>query len=875
MSSKSQSRSPSAEARSPRENEDVNSPVNDKSESNDSEAERKEEEEEPKSPQGSPVTKDQEDEERQEVDYGEEQGDRVESPKESRRERNKSPSDSPRSSKSPSPKRRRRSESPVQTTKKEEKKEPVDILRSRAGGAYIPPARLRLMQQQISDKSSEQYQRLNWERLKKKINGLVNRVNVGNLVQIVRELLQENVIRAKGILVRSIIQAQAFSPGFSHVYAALTAVINSKFPHIGELLLRRLIVQFKRSFRRNDKNVAITVTKFIAHLINQKVAHEILAMEIFLLMLEQPSDDSVEVAVAFIKECGAKLKETSPTAMHNVRERVRKLLEGDGGEVSTRIKYAMEVLLQLWKSDFKGYEAVIDDLDLIEEEDQITHTITLEEAINPENQLNVFKLDTEFEKNEEMYEEIRKEVIGDANDSSDEDDDDDEEEEKQEEAAPTTEIIDKSEQNLVAFRREVYLTIQSSLEYQEAAHKLLKLKVKPELESELCNMLVDCCAQQRTYERFYGMLIERFCRLKQSFQETFEQIFRDSYATVHRFEVTKLRNLSRLCAHLLHTDAISWMVLSDIKLTEQDTTSSGRIFIKFIFQELCESMGLVKLYERVKDPTLSSAFEGLFPHDNPQNARFAINFFTLIGLGGLTVDLREWLEKGKAKTEAMIEGMNSDGDSDSSSSSSSSDSSSDSDSDSDDSSDSDSDSSSSDSSDSEDDKKKKKKSSMGEAKPKKSDKNEKKKIEKTAEVKVKEEIESDEETRNRSFEKENRRRDDRREDDRRGDKRRDDDRRGDERRKEDRRGDEIRRETDTDRRDRRGEEMQKERGRRGEEREERRDRRRREDSGEKDKRRRDRSKSPREEKHRHRDSSGDRHRRRERVERKDRRRDSS
>ena len=34
--------------------------------------------------------------------------------------------------------------------------------------------------------------------------------------------------------------------------------------------------------------------------------------------------------------------------------------------------------------------------------------------------------------------------------------------------------------------------------------------------------------------------------------------------------------------------------------------------------------------------TLSMFFEGLFPRDSPKNTRFAINFFTAIGLGGLT-----------------------------------------------------------------------------------------------------------------------------------------------------------------------------------------------------------------------------------------------
>lgn len=47
-------------------------------------------------------------------------------------------------------------------------------------------------------------------------------------------------------------------------------------------------------------------------------------------------------------------------------------------------------------------------------------------------------------------------------------------------------------------------------------------------------------------------------------------------------------------------------------------------------------MGLPKLNEKLRDPMLAESFEGLLPRDNPQNTRFAINFFTSIGLGGLT-----------------------------------------------------------------------------------------------------------------------------------------------------------------------------------------------------------------------------------------------
>jgi hypothetical protein len=69
-------------------------------------------------------------------------------------------------------------------------------------------------------------------------------------------------------------------------------------------------------------------------------------------------------------------------------------------------------------------------------------------------------------------------------------------------------IIDQTETNLVAFRRTVYLTIQSSLDFEECAHKLLKMDIKAGYEEELGNMILDCCAQQRTYEKFFGLLAQ-------------------------------------------------------------------------------------------------------------------------------------------------------------------------------------------------------------------------------------------------------------------------------------------------------------------------------------------------------------------------------
>lgn len=56
-----------------------------------------------------------------------------------------------------------------------------------------------MMQAEITDKATPAYQRIAWEALKKSLNGLINKVNVSNIEQIVRELFQENIVRGRSV----------------------------------------------------------------------------------------------------------------------------------------------------------------------------------------------------------------------------------------------------------------------------------------------------------------------------------------------------------------------------------------------------------------------------------------------------------------------------------------------------------------------------------------------------------------------------------------------------------------------------------------------------------------------------------------------------
>jgi pre-mRNA-splicing factor CWC22 len=99
-----------------------------------------------------------------------------------------------------------------------------------------------------------------------------------------------------------------------------------------------------------------------------------------------------------------------------------------------------------------------------------------------------------------------------------------------------------------------------------------------------------------------------FCLLNHTVCTTTTAAFAQNYATIHRLETNKLRNVAKLFSHLLYTDALPWTVLEEIRVNDTDTTSSSRIFIKILCQELSENMGLVKLRERFQDPYMAPIF---------------------------------------------------------------------------------------------------------------------------------------------------------------------------------------------------------------------------------------------------------------------------
>jgi len=68
-------------------------------------------------------------------------------------------------------------------------------------------------------------------------------------------------------------------------------------------------------------------------------------------------------------------------------------------------------------------------------------------------------------------------------------------------------VEDFTEKDVINLRRTIYLTIMNSIDFESCAHKLISLGIaENKHEDEVCHMFVECCLQERTYIRFFGLL---------------------------------------------------------------------------------------------------------------------------------------------------------------------------------------------------------------------------------------------------------------------------------------------------------------------------------------------------------------------------------
>lgn len=479
--------------------------------------------------------------------------------------------------------------------------------------------------------------RQEWALLRTAIDSQIGTLTPSNIKETSILLFQVNIIWGRGLVCRSIIDSVLKSPQKSPELAALVAVLNSKLPEVGELVLARTQALFKKAYLENQRRLADSMAMFICELVLQAVSEDIIVLQMLQLALEkQPTDDSISLAAKMLYRVGGHLDTKSKAAANMIFDRLRALLQE-----SKVLSLSQKRITELLRLRRDGMTLSIDKrLDLVEDEDRETHFVDFTEEQDMQVLLNFF-LEELYKDCEEEYAQFKESVL-------------DPVDEPEAETVPAQEpqkVSDMTNAELLQHQKSIYLTVMSSMSADEAVHKLMRLKRTLKLSNDvLIDMIIKCCAQEKTYSKYFGLIGEKICGLAPQWHDTFARQFVEKYDAIFQYEGAQLRNMGKFFGHLIAADILSPQeTLGYIELTEDSTTSAGRVFIKFVFQELVEELGIGEVKKVVQDPYVRSSLRSLFPvvdvtKADTNHIMFAINYFTAIGLGVLTEEMRAVLK---------------------------------------------------------------------------------------------------------------------------------------------------------------------------------------------------------------------------------------
>ncbi|KAM3123651.1 hypothetical protein ACQ2H7_003111 [Candidozyma auris] len=470
-------------------------------------------------------------------------------------------------------------------------------------------------------------QRQSWQELRREIEKHVARVDRSNIKHVAVNLLQLNCVRGRGLLARAILANVLNEPDKHAVYASLVCVLNSKLPQIGEVVGARTVALWKQLYMKNDSTKIFRVMLFLCELVKQRVMEDVVVLQILQVLLEESvTDDSIHLASYALESMTPYLETHSKASANLLYDQLRLMLQE--GNLKDKPRSDIQYLLEYRR---RRHRYIVEpELDLVDEAEKTPQYIDLIDLQDTATKLNYFAEDPDFDVTEETYAEFRRQIL----------EEDVTKEEPQEKEDQPQIIKDMTDQALVQHQKTIYLTVMSSMSADEAVHKLLRVRQKQKLEQGvLVDMIIKCCAQEKTYSKYFGVIGEKMSGMSDSWNKTFTEQYQQKYDTCYQYEGSQLRNMGKFFGHLIASDSLRPQdTLGYVELTETATNSASRVFIKFLFQELVEEMGVNEVKRMIQDPEVKPALRGMFPvvdidSSDSGHIMFSINYFTAIGLG--------------------------------------------------------------------------------------------------------------------------------------------------------------------------------------------------------------------------------------------------
>jgi nucleolar MIF4G domain-containing protein 1 len=465
-------------------------------------------------------------------------------------------------------------------------------------GKYIPPS---LRKAPTSAGAS-------LEKLKRQLQGHLNKLSEANLVSILAEV--ESVYQTNprqdvstvliDLLITLFCNKSALQNTFVILHAAFaTAVYKVIGVDFGAELLSRLLDKFDTHHSNVDSTgkEALNLLSLLSNLFTFNIVRSPIVFDHIRLLLADLCETNTELLLRLIRDCGPQLRQDDPTSLKEIVQTMQKQvakMTSAGEQMSVRTKFMIETITDLKNNKMKGASTanaglasehitlmrkVLGSLNNRQLKASEPLKISREDIKNSDRKGKWWLVGASWKGNDPTGD-IRP-TVSDLSDPME-----DVNLDKTDASEIDLQTLARNYGMNTVPRRLIFTTLLSSIDYRDAHTRLLKLHLKrSQQESEIPKVLLRCAGAETPYNAYYALVAHKLClsdkRTRKGFTFALWEFFRrlgekpstddddgddEDEGEDGRVEMCEIANTAKFYAHLILTGSETLGILKVLDL---------------------------------------------------------------------------------------------------------------------------------------------------------------------------------------------------------------------------------------------------------------------------------------------------------------------
>ncbi|CAA2972835.1 nucleolar MIF4G domain-containing 1 [Olea europaea subsp. europaea] len=429
--------------------------------------------------------------------------------------------------------------------------------------------------------------------IRRQIRGLLNRLSESNLESITGEIfiILKSVGRSVGsqIVHEEVVASCSGGPRGNKQYAAVFAAFVAGMACLvgidfGAKLLACLAKCFEEEYHEEDNLSLRNLTLLFSYLYIFGVCSSELVYDFLTMLSKRLTEVDVSTVLTVMQTCGMKLRGDDPVEMKNfissVQSRVNemKACSGDGQSniTSKRMDFMLEMICDIKNNKKRPTENAVQHtrikkwLQELRVVDILIRGLKWSKLLDP-NKKGQWWLSGDIDSSTHNIEEVASTIDREVS-----------------EAQKMLQLAAAQRMNTDA-RRAIFCVIMSGEDYADAFEKLLRLDLPGKLDREIMRVLVECCLQEKVFNKYYCVLASKLCNHDKNFKFTLQYCVWDHFKELEAMDLQRSMHLSKFIAEMISTFCLSLAVLKVVELNNPILLTPKKIMhFRMLFEAILE-----------------------------------------------------------------------------------------------------------------------------------------------------------------------------------------------------------------------------------------------------------------------------------------------